>query len=288
MTRRWIYLNGKLVREDAPHISALDRGFALGDGVFDTMRVVGGTVFRLEDHIDRLERAARAIGIPMPIEHQELIDGVSVLLEANGLTNALVRITFSRGVPLERGVMPTASPTPSLVISATPFGGYPADRYKRGYRAVISRIRRNEWSPLSRIKSCNYLDSVLARLEASAAGAEEAFLLNNAGEVACATSSNIFIVQDETLVTPPIESGVLEGITRRTVLELAAQLGLPHLQRPVRPEEMDLAREIFVTNTAVGLMPVVAIDGRPIGRGSTGPWSVRLREAYSEALTPIG
>jgi len=150
---------------------------------------------------------------------------------------------------------------------------------------MTSRIRRNESSPLSRIKSCNYLDSILARMEASTLGADEALLLNSSGELACGSSSNVFLVLDETLVTPPLESGVLDGITRRVVLELATRLGFPHSQRPVRREEMHLAQEVFVTNTAVGIMPVVAVDGRPVGRGSTGPLSARLREAYSKFLT---
>lgn len=288
MRHRLIYLNGRLVGENTLHISALDRGFTLGDGVFDTMRAVGGRVFRLEDHLSRLERAARTIGIQMPVESPELARAISTVLEANRLADALVRVTLSRGVPAERGLLPPASPSPSLIVIATAFTEYPREWYEKGYRTVTSQIRRNASSPLSRIKSCNYLDSVLARMEASVLGAEEAILINTSGDLACGASSNVFLVRGGTLVTPSLESGILDGITRRTVLELAAQLGFAHSQRPVRPEEMDLAQEIFVTNTAVGIMPVVAIDGRPVGRGSTDPsLSARLREAYSELLTHI-
>jgi len=285
---RLIYLNGRLVGENTLHISALDRGFTLGDGVFDTMRAVGGRVFRLEDHLSRLECAARTIGIQMPVESPELVRAISTVLEANRLADALVRVTLSRGVPAERGLLPPASPSPSLIVIATAFTEYPREWYEKGYRTVTSQIRRNASSPLSRIKSCNYLDSVLARMEASVLGAEEAILINTSGDLACGASSNVFLVRGGTLVTPSLESGILDGITRRTVLELAAQLGFAHSQRPVRPEEMDLAQEIFVTNTAVGIMPVVAIDGRPVGRGSTDPsLSALLREAYSELLTHI-
>jgi branched-chain amino acid aminotransferase len=281
---RLIYLNGQLVRENSPHISVLDRGFTLGDGVFDTMRAVDGRLFRLWDHLDRLRSSAEAIGLKMPIGLRELGEATVSLLQANRLSNALVRITVSRGVPAERGLLPPAEPTPCLTIVATPFAGYPAEWYERGYRATISTIRRNETSPLSRIKSCNYLDSVLARMEAGAQGAEEALMLNTAGYLACGASGNVFLVAEGGLVTPRLEDGAMDGITRRSVLELTKRMEIPHVERPVRPEEINLAQEIFISNTAVGIMPLVAVDGRRIGRGTPGPVARRLREGYEQLL----
>ncbi len=282
-----IYLNGEIVPDKGPHISALDRGFTLGDGVFDTLRATGGRVFRLADHLERLYRSARVLGFEVPIEPTAVTEGMDLLLKANDLADALLRITVSRGVPAERGLLPPASPTPNLAITATPFAGYPREWYQRGYRAAISSIRRNESSPLSRIKSGNYLDSVLARMEAGERGAQEALLLNSAGELACGASSNVFLVRDGVLVTPSLDSGVMEGITRRVVLELAAGMGLPNTERKISPEEIEKADELFVTNTAVGVMSVVAVDDNPVGLGIPGPITNRLGTAYRELLSPL-
>ncbi len=282
-----IHVNGELVPADQAHVSAMDRGFTLGDGVFDTMRVIGGRAFRLDAHVARLLRAGATIGIGSPLDPSGVEDAVAAVLEANGLTDAVVRITLSRGVQSERGLLPHADASPSLAIVATPFAGYPPEAYERGYHAVISAIRRNETSPLSRIKSCNYLDSVLARQEASAVGAEEALFLNTIGDLACGASSNLFVVRGGAIATPPLESGALDGITRRVVLELAAELGIPYGESPLRLEDLDSAREAFVTNSVAGVMPVVAVDCRPVGRGTPGPITRRLRSAYEELLRSL-
>jgi branched-chain amino acid aminotransferase len=285
VSERLIHLDGKLESERGPHLSALDRGFTLGDGVFDTIRVVRGRPFRLAEHLDRLGASADTIGLPMPVGPPELAAAVAELLEANGLANAIARITVSRGVPADRGVLPPEPPAPTLAIIATPFGGYPEERYERGYRAAVSRIRRNPTSPVSRIKSCNYLDSVLARMEATRLGADEALLFSTTGELACGSSSNVFLVLGETLVTPSLESGVLDGVTRRAVIELAEQMTASCVERTVAPEELAAAREVFVTNTALGVMPVVSVDGRAVGPGTPGPLTGRLRRAYEELLS---
>ena len=281
-----IYFNGRLLPERSAHLSCLDRGFTLGDGVFDTSRAVHDTVFRLEEHLDRLQRSASAIGLTVPVSAEELGNAVYSLLAANRLADALIRITLSRGVPEERGLLPPPSPCPSLAIQTVPFGGYPQERYAKGFSGALVAMRRNEASPLSYIKSCNYLDSVLARMQAHDRGADEALLLNTAGWLACGASSNLFLVSEGSLITPSLDCGVLDGVTRRTVLELAAALGLSSTERPMVPEELDLAEEAFVTNTAVGVMPLVAVDGRAIGRGEAGPIARRLHSAYTELLSP--
>lgn len=279
-----IYLNGGLVPAAGPHVSALDRGFALGDGVFDTLRVVGGRPFRLSLHLDRLRRSARALHIPLPVEDSQLESALRLVLSANRLEDALVRITLSRGVPGERGLLPPRDPSPSLAVQATPFHGYPRERYQAGFRGTIASIRRNESSPLSRVKSCSYLDSVLARMEAEARGADEALLLNSSGWLACGASSNLFLLSAGTLITPSLECGVLDGVTRRTVLELAGRLGLGCLQRPLASSELEGAQEAFLTNSALGIMPLVAVDGLPIGSGTPGPTTLRLRKAHDVLL----
>lgn len=279
-----VYLNGRLVPSDAPHISVLDRGFTLGDGVFDTLRAVDGRVFRLDDHLRRLRRSAEAVALPVPGGDDALSHAIYSLLEANRLSDALIRVTVSRGVPTDRGLLPPASPSPSLAITATPFQGYPEDWYRRGFTAIISAIRRNETSPLSFIKSCNYLDAVLARLEAGRQGADEALLLNGSGALACGTSCNIFLVSGGALITPSLDCGVMAGITRGTVLEIARELGLDRQERAIRAEELSTAQEAFVTNTALDVMPLLAVDRRPVGRGIPGSITLRLRAAYRDLL----
>lgn len=284
MDDRLIYLNGHMLPECAAHLSALDRGFTLGDGVFDTLRAVGGRVFRMDDHLARLQRSAATVGLVIPEGGSGLPEAISSLLAANQLDDALVRVTASRGVPAERGLLPPSSPSPTLVIHATPFVGYPRERYQRGFTATVAEIRRNESSPLSYIKSCNYLDAVLARMEAGRRGADEALLLNTAGWLACGSSSNLFLVSRGTLITPSLDCGVLEGVTRRELLRIAAEEGLEVLEQQIAPRDTLLAEEAFVTNTALGVMPLVAIDGRPVGRGRPGPITLQLKAIYDELL----
>ena len=284
MVDRLIYLNGHMLPEGAAHLSALDRGFTLGDGVFETLRAVGVRLFRIDDHLARLQRSVATVGLVVPEGGPMLSEAISSLLAANQLEDALVRITVSRGVPAERGLLPPSSPSPTLVIHATPFVGYPRERYQRGFTAAVAAIRRNESSPLSYIKSCSYLDSVLARIEAGRRGADEALLLNTAGWLACGSSSNLFLVSREALITPSLDCGVLEGVTRREVLRRATAEGLEVLEQRLAPRDMFLAEEAFVTNTALGVMPLVAIDGRRVGRGRPGPITLRLKAAYDELL----
>ncbi|MHB0871742.1 MAG: aminotransferase class IV [Chloroflexota bacterium] len=283
-----IYLNGRMLEERGLHLSALDRGFTLGDGAFDTLRAVEGRVYRLPDHIERLKRSATALELPLPLGDSELGEVVYAVLAANGLGDALIRITLTRGVPAVRGLLPPSSPSPTVAIHAVPFEGYPEEGYRRGYTAILSTIRRNETSPLSYIKSCNYLDSVLARMQAGRQGCDEAIMLNCAGQLACGSSSNLFLVSEEGLITPSLDGGVLAGVTRRTVIELAAEAGTGCSERPTSPRELFAAQEAFVTNSALGLMPLVAVDGGAIGSGAPGPVTLRLRAAYERLLRAAG
>ena len=284
MKPRLIHVNGKLVPESDACLSPLDRGFTLGDGAFDTMRAVGGRVFRLEHHLARLDVSARVLGLQLPASSEILSAAIAELLSANGVTDALIRVTVSRGVPSERGVLPANSATPTITIALTPFTGYPEVAYERGYRATISTIRRNETSPLSRIKSCNYLDSVLARVEAARRDADEAILLNTAGNLACGSTSNLFLVLDGCLVTPSLESGVLPGVTRGTTLDAAGALHISTAERTVSISELRRSEEAFVTNTAFGIMPIVAVDGLPVGSGAPGEICRSLKNVYLSLL----
>ncbi len=254
-----------------------DRGFTLGDGLFETMRVRGGAVLRIERHLSRLRAGAAVLGLsPLP-KDEDLTDAIARTLAANGLTDAAVRLTVSRGIPERRGLLPEAEASPSLVVHAEPFTGYPADLYDRGVRAVISGIPRNEHSPLARVKSLNYLDNVLARREAQARGADDALLLNTAGDLTCASAANLFLLLDASLVTPSVASGALAGTLRALVAaELAPRAGLEVVERAVRPEELRAAEEVFLTNALLGIVPLTEVDGLPIGTGGPGSISAEL------------
>jgi branched-chain amino acid aminotransferase len=274
-----IYLNGILVPPEDAAIDPADRGFLLGDGLCETLRAYGGQVPWLDRHLDRLAAGAAVLAIPLPA--LDLTAAVAETLGANGLdaADAALRITLTRG-PGPRGLLPPAKPRPTLMIAAHPLQS-PADA---PVRTMIAATRRNEHSPLANLKSLNYLDNVLARREAAAAGADDGLLLNTAGRLASASAGNLFLVRQRTLLTPPLSEGVLPGITRAVVLELAPDLGLTAVATPLEPDQLDQAHEAFVTNSLIELRPLVAVDGRPIGDGTPGPATGRLLQAYQERL----
>jgi branched-chain amino acid aminotransferase len=274
---RLLWVNGKLLPVGQAALDPRDRGFTLGDGLFETMRARGGAVLRIERHLSRLRAGAAVLGLPHLPKDEELADAIARTLEANELAEAAVRLTVSRGVPERRGLLPEPEPRPSVVVHAEPFAGYPDELYARGVRAVISGIPRNERSPLSKIKSLNYLENVLARREAEARGADNALLLNTAGDLACASAANLFLLLDDALVTPGVKSGALPGTVRELVIaELGPQSGLEVVERAVRPEELRAAEEAFLTNALMGIVPLIELDAMPIGTGEPGPVSTVL------------
>ncbi len=282
------YVNGQLVPESAGAVSALDRGLLLGDGLFETMRVLGGRVLQWERHWERLHTGAQTIGIALPWTADDLRKAIGQTLHANDLSEATVRLTVTRGyLTGARGLLPPADAQPTLLIRATPFAPYPDRLYRDGMRVMVSRtVRRNEHSPLSRVKSLNYLDNVIARQEASEKGADEALLLNSRGDVACATTANVFSVSADRLHTPPVAAGALPGTIRVLVREDLA----PSTDRAVDETQLDESAllnsdEVFLTNALMGIMPVCAIDGRQIGSGTPGPVARRLSTAYEEWMS---
>ena len=275
-----IWLNDRLIAVDNAHISPLDRGFTLGDGLFETMRVRSGQVLRLESHLARLRRGAAVIGLSLSWTDTELEEAITQTLFANELQDAFVRLTVSRGVPSVRGLLPDSNASPTLVIQCGEFDGYPAALYERGMRVVTSSVRRSEFSPLANVKSLNYLDQILARQEAAAKGADDALMLNTAGNVACASAANIFFVKDDTLITPRLSDGALPGTMRAYVLdELAQQHGLVVIERSISLTEIDEMDEAFLTNALMGLMPLVSVNDRAINAGVAGKLTLALRHA---------
>lgn len=245
-----VLLNGVLLDVDAARISPADRGFTLGDGLFETMRVTRGVIARQEAHLSRLHAGAQVLGLPLP--HMALAEMASQLLAANSLQDAVLRLTVTRGVG-PRGVLPPEAPSPTVLLSAAPLPGPmpPA-------RLVIARgTRRNERSPLCGIKSLNYLDNILARQEAAQTGADDAILLNTRDEVAETTIANLFATIDGALVTPPLSAGALPGVMRADLLGLGVE------ERPLTEADLARAQEIFLSSS-LGLRAVAALDGRPL------------------------
>ena len=275
-----VYVNGSLLPLSKARLSPLDSGFMYGCGLFETLRAYSGNVFRLQRHLDRLRRSSHLLGISL-VDAPDLEKAVYDTLSANRLSDARIRITISGG---ELQTIPDLQnhQSPTIVITA---GDYPGDAartdQRRGYRAIISAIRRNTHSQVSAAKSLCYLDSLLARREAGVAGVNEAILMNERGFIAEGSTSNIFIVSADTLLTPGETSGILPGITRQVILEeLAPSLEIRTAFRDVSTDELAQADEAFLTNSIIEVVPLTEINGHAIGDGRPGKITNRLLGAY--------
>jgi len=274
---RWVYLNGELVAAEQAALPALDRGLLYGYGLFETMRSYGGRVFRLAEHYRRLEAGAEMLAIPVPLTLAALEEAVEATLARNGLPDAYVRLTVTAGPGGDGG-------NASVILFAREVTEYPPELRERGMAAVVSAVRRNETSPLARVKSLNCLDNLLAREEARRSGAGEALLLNTRDFIAEGAASNVFLVRNGTLVTPGVEAGALPGITRQAVLELAGEEGIEVVETSLALSDLAGAGEAFLTNSVMEVMPLVSVDGRPVGPGSPGPLTERLARRYRDLV----
>lgn len=277
-----LWVNGRLEPVSSRHVSARDRGWTLGDGVFETVRVQRGRLVLWDCHIVRLLSGARLLGVNLSWSESDITEAAHETLQANNLCDAALRLTVTRGVPAARGLLPDQNASSMLVLDAYPFSGYAEQLYASGMRAVTSSVRRNEHTPTSRVKSLSYLDNVLARMEAERAGAHEALFLNTSGAVACASAANLFLVIRGQLTTPDLASGPLPGTVRAAVLEhLAAGVGLESVERRVMPKELSFASEAFLTSSLLAVMPLCSVDGEPIGDGRPGPVTRLIHDAVS-------
>jgi len=263
-----LMLNGRLMAADTSALLASDRGFTLGDGLFETIKVRRGTPLRLDLHLARLRDGAAILRLPLPQEPNWLESAIATLLHANNLQDSALRLTISRG-PGQRGLLPPDPCTPTWVLTAAPLP--PAMGPARAVTAET--VRRNQMSPLSRLKALSYLDNVLARLEAQDKGADDAVLLNTVGRVAETTIANIFVVgSDGILVTPPVIDGALPGVRRAELLR-----SMVAIERSISREDLLNAREVFLSN-AISVRPLIAIDNHAIGDGQPGPLGSRLSQ----------
>ncbi len=278
---RLVYINGEIVSRDKAQISVFDRGLLYGYGLFETMRSYNGHVFYLDRHIARLVNSAGVLGIREALEPQKLETGVLRTLKANGLDDARIRLTVTAGEGSRSIGMPVSGKL-TIIITVEELVLPSPEIYSKGLRTSIVSIRRNSASPMCYLKALGYLENLLAHAEAINAGSDEAILLNVDGYIAECSASNIFVVEVGKIITPPIEAGILPGITRRVVIDLAPSLGIKAAQEAVSVERLMNAEEVFITNSVIEIMPIAVIDGRPVGAGSRGKVTERLTEEYKK------
>ncbi len=280
----WIYLNDKFVPKEDAVVSVFDHGFLYGDGVYETLRAYRGRIFMLAEHLARLERSASLIQLPLPIGLDSLADLLRESLDRNQLREAYLRVTISRGAG-EIGLDPALCKRPTLVVITLPFQPYPESFYTQGVAVIVAKTRRNAPEALPpQAKSLNFLNNVLAKLEAIEAGAHDALMLNQQDEVTEGTTSNVFVVQGARLRTPAVECGILDGITRSLVLRLARELGIPTEETRLTVDDLIRADECFLTNTTQEILPVTRVDGGAIGGGRPGPLTRRLHGLFRADL----
>jgi branched-chain amino acid aminotransferase len=279
-----VYLNGQFVPRESATVSVFDHGYLYGDGIYETLRSYGGTVFLLDRHLERLQRSADAIALALPLPLEQVGTAIRETLAVNKLRDAYLRIQLSRGVG-EIGLDPALCPSPTMVIVAKAFRAYPREQYEEGVSVAVVRTRRNDPLALDpAIKSTNFLNNILAKIESLRAGAYEGIMLNGKGYVAEGTISNIFTVRRGVLYTPHPNTGILGGVTRSLVLEIAARSRIRTREVLLRPRDLDDAEECFLTNTTAEVLPVTSVDGRAVASGRPGPVTRTLMRAYREEV----
>ncbi|MEQ8785670.1 MAG: branched-chain-amino-acid transaminase [Pirellulaceae bacterium] len=275
-----IHINGKLYAKEDAKISVYDHGLLYGDGVFEGMRSYGGKVFRLQQHLERLWMSAKSIWLEIPISMEEMAQAVNDTLRVNDIKDGYIRLVVTRGAGA-LGLDPRKTSNPQVIVIADHIQLYPQELYEHGLEIITAgTIRTNPAALSPRVKSLNYLNNILAKIEGIQAGCMEALMLNHKGEVAECTGDNIFIVSRGALLTPPLDAGILEGVTRDAVMELARASDIPVREMAMTRHDVYIADECFLTGSAAEVIPVVKVDSRAIGDGKPGPITRDLIERF--------
>lgn len=275
-----IYIDGTFYEQSEAKISVFDHGLLYGDGVFEGIRFYQDRVFRLDEHIDRLWDSAKAIALEIPLSRTALIDATLETIRQNDLHDGYIRLLVTRGVG-SLGLSPDSCRRPSIVIIAATIALYPDSLYEKGLTLATCSVRRIPPAALSpRIKSLNYLNNILAKIEAQQAGAAEGVMLNEQGYVAECTGDNLFVIKNGVISTPPVNAGILAGVTRAVVFELAKKNGIPIEEEDLTRYDILVADECFLTGTAAEVIAAVQMDRRPIGNGQPGPITLKLVEEF--------
>jgi len=288
MSEQWIFIDGEFVRKEDAKISVYDHGFLYGDGVFEGIRVYGGNIFRLEQHLKRLYNSAKAIMLEIPYTSEEITAIIVQAIQRNGFKDAYIRVVVSRGKG-DLGLDPYNCSNPSVIVIVEKLAIYPKELYESGLEIVSVGSRRNAPDVLSpKLKSLNYLNNILVKIEAHLSGASEALMMNSQGYIAECTADNIFIVKGNRVITPPGYIGALEGITREAIMEMADSLGYEVKEEPFTRHDVYVADEVFLTGTAAEVIAVVKVDGRQIGDGIPGETTKALLEEFRKQVTADG
>ena len=283
-----IFINGKYYSKEDAKISVFDHGLLYGDGIFEGIRLYSGNVFKLDKNIDRLFRSAHAIMLDIPYTKEQMIENVCETCRQNGLTDGYIRLVVTRGAGA-LGLSPKSCIEPQVIIIADQIQLYPQELYSEGLKIITVPTRRNSPAALPpMVKSLNYLNNILAKIEAQNLGYQECLLLNNEGYVAECSGDNIFIIFDGKIYTPPTANGSLTGVTRQTAMEVAEKLGYEMIEKPLTRYDVWVADECFLTGTAAKLIPVVEVDSRKIGDGKPGKVTAALLAEFNKVVTQLG
>ncbi|UMZ75204.1 branched-chain-amino-acid transaminase [Natranaerofaba carboxydovora] len=277
-----VYLNGEFVAEEEAKVSVWDHGYLYGDGVFEGIRAYNGRIFKLKEHVKRLFESAKSIMLEINMTEEEMCKAIAQTVKKNELKDAYIRVVVSRGVG-DLGLDPNNCTKSQVVIIASKITLFSDDLYENGLEVVTVATRRNAHEALNpKIKSLNYLNNILVKIEANLAGVKEALMINNEGYVAEGSGDNVFIIKDGVIYTPPPYAGILNGITRQTVMELAEEKGYPVKEELFTRHDVYVSDECFLTGTAAEIIPVIKVDGRSIGNGNPGTITKDLMELFRE------
>lgn len=288
MSQQWIYLDGEFVTKENAKVSVFDHGFLYGDGIFEGIRVYNGNIFKCKEHLDRLYDSAKSIDLVIPLAYDEMLEAMAETIRRNDTRNGYIRLIVSRG-PGNLGLDPRRCPQPTVLIIVEQLAIYSEEAYLNGLRAVSVAQRRNLPDALNpKIKSLNYLNNVLVKIQSNFAGVDEAIMMNAQGYVTEGSGDNIFIVKNGVITTPPCYLGALEGITRQAIIELCAKLDIPLKEEPFSMHDVYIADEVFFTGTAAEVIAAREIDGRIIGSGQAGPVTLQLLEEFRKIVDKDG
>lgn len=288
MSEQWIYLDGEFVTKENAKVSVFDHGFLYGDGIFEGIRIYNGNIFKCKEHLDRLYDSAKSIDLVIPLAYDELLEAMAETIRRNDMRNGYIRIVVSRGAG-NLGLDPRRCPKPTVLIIVEQLAIYSEEAYLNGLKAVSVAQRRNIPDALNpKIKSLNYLNNILVKIQSNFAGADEAIMMNAQGYVTEGSGDNIFIVKNGVVTTPPCYLGALEGITRQAIIDLCDKLGIKLKEEPFSMHDVYIADEVFFTGTAAEVIAAREIDGRMIGKGQAGPITLQLLEEFRRIVDQNG
>lgn len=288
MAEQWIYLDGEHVTKENAKISVFDHGFLYGDGIFEGIRIYNGNIFKCKEHLDRLYDSAKSIDMVIPLTQEEMLEAMAETIRRNDMRNGYIRLIVSRGVG-NLGLDPRRCIKPSVIIIVEQLAIYSKEAYLNGLKAVSVAQRRNIPDALNpKIKSLNYLNNILVKIQSNFAGADEAIMMNAQGYVTEGSGDNIFIIKHGVITTPPCYLGALEGITRQAIIELCQKLEIQLKEEPFSMHDVYIADEVFFTGTAAEVIAAREIDGRVIGEGQAGPITLRLLDEFRKIVDQDG